>query len=323
MLHLKWGCQGLAHIGVLKVLEAEGIRIDCITGSSAGAIIGACYASGASLKELEEISLGLTIYKLVSFTLPRRGLIDFEKIRAVISPFVGELEFKDLKIPMGIMATEIDTDTSKVFSEGNIMQAIQANTAVPGILQPVILDEHVYVDGGVKDPVPVEATRNLGADVVIAVNLNHYVTSSSLLRKVRKGEDQSDFLLRLKRMFTSDSNIIFDIIGRSLDIMQRELTVHRFELSKPDVVICPKIGHLRVIDLIRRRVHLGEEAARECIGQIREVLERTRREESLIYGYIWEVIVSWEVLVRMASVDCKQRSHPELALDWAGLEEWS
>jgi NTE family protein len=269
--------RGLAHIGVLKVLEAEGIRIDCITGSSAGAIIGACYASGASLKELEEISLGLTIYKLVSFTLPRRGLIDFEKIRAVISPFVGELEFKDLKIPMGIMATEIDTDTSKVFSEGNIMQAIQASTAVPGILQPVILDEHVYVDGGVKDPVPVEATRNLGADVVIAVNLNHYVTSSSLLRKVRKGEDQSDFLLRLKRMFTSDSNIIFDIIGRSLDIMQRELTVHRFELSKPDVVICPKIGHLRVIDFDKAEefISAGEEAARECIGQIREVLERT------------------------------------------------
>lgn len=268
--------RGLAHIGVLKVLEAEGIEIDCITGSSVGSVVGACYASGASLEELERISLDLTIYKLISFTLPRRGLIDCEKISALISPFVGGLRFEDLSIPLGIVATEIDTDALKVFCSGDILQAIQASVAVPGVLQPVILNRHVYVDGGVKDPVPVEAARNLGADIVIAVNLNHYVTTASLLRAIKDREDHSDLFLRLKRLFSSNNNVIFDIVGRSLDIMQREITIHRFESSKPDVTICPEIGHLRLTDFDKAEelILAGEKAAQAAIPQIRRVLEK-------------------------------------------------
>lgn len=268
--------RGLAHIGVLKVLEAEGIEIDCITGSSVGAVVGACYASGASLEELERISLDLTIYKLISLTLPRRGLIDCEKISALIYPFIGGASFEDLSIPLGIVATEIDTDSLKVFRTGDVLQAVQASMAVPGVLQPVILNNHVYVDGGVKDPVPVEAARNLGADIVIAVNLNHYVTTASFLRAVKDGEDHSDFLLRLKRLFSSNNNVIFDIVGRSLDIMQREITIHRFESSKPDVTICPEIGHLRLTDFGKAEefISAGEKAAQAAIPQIRRVLER-------------------------------------------------
>lgn len=257
------------------MLEAEGIDVACVAGSSVGSVIGACYASGASLDELERVSLGLSIYKLVSFTLPTRGLIDFEKINAVISPFVGGLKFEDLKIPLGVVATEIDTDSLKVFRTGDIMPAIQGSIAVPGILQPVILDGHVYVDGGVKDPVPVEAARDLGADIVIAVNLNHYVSTASLLRVVRDGEDRADFLLRLKRLFNSNNNVIFDIVGRSLDIMQREITVHRFELSKPDVVICPEIGHFRLTDFDKAEelISAGEKAARAAVPQIWRLLD--------------------------------------------------
>ncbi len=266
--------RGLAHLGVLKVLIREGINIDYLAGTSIGAIIGACFAARADVKELERIGLGLTLHKIINLTIPRKGLIDDEKISSLIRPFIGGKRFKDLEIPLAIIATEIDSNKVKVFTEGEVIQAVQASIAVPGIFEPVIIGDDVFVDGGVKDPVPVEACRKLGADIVIAVDLNHHIMATDIISEIKELDDRADLLLRIKRLVSTNNNVIFDIVGKSIDIMQREITLHRFEKYPPDVIIRPKVGHLHLTDFSKAResISSGEEAANKVVPKIKKLL---------------------------------------------------
>jgi NTE family protein len=172
------GARGLAHIGVIKVLEENNIPIDFIAGSSIGAMVGGFYASGLNIKELEEIALGTDWRRIFSTLLEpsfKKGLIGGEKLKTFIEQHTDRKNFETCKIPFAAVATDLKTGEIVVLDEGEMAPAIRASISIPLIFKPVEIDGRTLADGGLSAPVPAEITRKMGADIVIAVNLDkHY-----------------------------------------------------------------------------------------------------------------------------------------------------
>jgi NTE family protein len=172
------GARGLAHIGVIKVLEENNIPIDFIAGSSIGAMVGGFYASGLNIKELEEIALGTDWRRIFSTLLEpsfKKGLIGGEKLKTFIEQHTDRKNFETCKIPFAAVATDLKTGEIVVLDEGEMAPAIRASISIPLIFKPVEIDGRTLADGGLSAPVPAEITRKMGANIVIAVNLDkHY-----------------------------------------------------------------------------------------------------------------------------------------------------
>jgi NTE family protein len=172
------GARGLAHIGVIKVLEENNIPIDFIAGSSIGAMVGGFYASGLNIKELEEIALGTDWRRIFSTLLEpsfKKGLIGGEKLKTFIEQHTDRKNFETCKIPFAAVATDLKTGEIVVLDEGEMAPAIRASISIPLIFKPVEINGRTLADGGLSAPVPAEVARNMGADIVIAVNLDkHY-----------------------------------------------------------------------------------------------------------------------------------------------------
>jgi NTE family protein len=168
------GARGLAHIGVLKVLEAEGIKPDFIAGASMGAIIGALYASGMSLTEIEKEAMSLTKRKILSkvfdFANPQKSLIAGKKVHDYIAHLVGGKTFNDTIIPLRIVTTNLGNGEQMILKKGSIARAIKASISVPGIFPPVKIEEHYLIDGGIVNPTPIDVVKRMGADIVIGVD---------------------------------------------------------------------------------------------------------------------------------------------------------
>ena len=167
--------RGMAHIGVLKALEEESIPIDMISGTSAGALAGACYAKERNAAILEELMLGLDWRKLASLIdlnliLLWKGFVQGQKAKSFLSSIIGDVRFEDLKIPLSVVATDIQSMEEIVINEGSVTEAVRASISVPMIFTPVKWRGRFLVDGGVVNPMPVDVVRKMGAEVVIAVN---------------------------------------------------------------------------------------------------------------------------------------------------------
>ena len=168
------GPRGLAHIGVLKVIEENGIPIDCVAGASMGALIGAVYAAGVETERLEEIALNMDLKQtalMLAPTIARSGLIEGGRVREFIKSFVGDANIEELKIPFAAVATDINTGEEMVIDRGSVAEAVRASISVPGIFTPVRLGERFLVDGGLVNPVPISVVREMGAEAVMAVNV--------------------------------------------------------------------------------------------------------------------------------------------------------
>jgi NTE family protein len=165
------GARGLAHVGVLRVLEQAGIPIDCIAGTSVGSLVGAAWAAGMRSEQLTEIALGFRWRNIARFVWPRQGFISFDKLERYIIGIAGDLTFADLEIPYAAVAADLATDEAVVLQEGRIAPAVHASCSVPGIVTPVEVDGRPLVDGGVANNLPISVARDLGAEVVIAVGL--------------------------------------------------------------------------------------------------------------------------------------------------------
>ncbi|MHB9019839.1 MAG: patatin-like phospholipase family protein [Minisyncoccota bacterium] len=171
------GSKGLAHIGIIKVLEKNNIPIDFIAGSSIGAMVGGFYATGLNIKRIEEIALDTSWRDLISLIDPhlKQGLIGGEKVKTFIDKYINGKQFKDCKIPFIAVATDLKTGDIVVLNKGDLSSAIRASISIPLVFKPIELNNRVLVDGGLSAPVPVEIVRKMGADLVIAVNLDkHY-----------------------------------------------------------------------------------------------------------------------------------------------------
>ena len=257
--------RGLAHIGVLAVLQREGIPIDMIAGTSAGAAIGALYAQGKDASVIKSLAIDLVDWKrlasLVDLALPRTGFIEGKKIRDRLRAVIGsDVKFSDLKIPLACVATDIDTGEEIVIKQGSVVEAVRASISIPVIFTVVKWKGRNLVDGGLVNPVPVRVLKEMGADFIIAVNV--IPETSDRAQQVRKeaGKD------------IKEPNI-FSIIMQSIYIGTYSLV--RSCLEGANIVIQPQVAHIGTGEFHRAQecILQGELAAQQAIPEIKKRLK--------------------------------------------------
>lgn len=203
--------RGLAHIGVLKELEKAGIKPDYIAGTSIGAAIGTIYAAGISPYVLEDLIYGTQWKELLDFTIPKKGLLEGRRIERYITKTIGNKTFSELRIPLRIVATDLFRERKVVFKEGSLAKAVRASIAIPGVFSPLNVEGEEYVDGGLVDPIPVDVVKEMGADIVIVVDLT--VNLKEVFVAKQKLRDRSIFFEIFKQRFVeSEINIFKDIL---------------------------------------------------------------------------------------------------------------
>jgi NTE family protein len=163
--------RGLAHLGVLVELEQAGIPIDIVSGTSAGAIIGATYCAGMNIEAIKAYSINLRWWHVASPVWPSQGLVSFGKLKAWLTDKIGDLDFADLKIPYAVVATDLESGQPVKLDRGRLAPAVQASCAVPGLVRPVQIDGRLLADGSLSNTVPVSILREMGADYVIGVDI--------------------------------------------------------------------------------------------------------------------------------------------------------
>lgn len=236
--------KGFAHIGVIKMLEANGFKPEVVAGTSAGSVVGALYASGMDPFQLQEKAVALDEASIRDVRLFSGGLVQGQALQDYVNEQVGKRPIERLRKPFAAVATRLETGERTVFVRGNTGQAVRASSSVPGVFEPVTIGSFQYVDGGVVSPVPVDAARELGADFVIAVDI------SSKARGRRP-----DGML--------------GIVNQSIAIMGQRLGEQ--ELTRADVVIRPNVLDYGSADFTRRNQAIleGEKAALAALPQIR------------------------------------------------------
>ena len=165
------GSRGVAHIGFLQAMEEAGIKPDYISGCSMGSVVGSAYAAGMSLESMRHATVSLRFFDLLDLTHKPGGLMDTRKIRRLLERHVGDVTFEDLKIPFTCVAVDMLTQRVVQFDEGSVLDAVVASSCIPTIFKPQERDGMRLVDGGILTRVPVEEVRNMGADVVVAVDV--------------------------------------------------------------------------------------------------------------------------------------------------------
>ncbi|HOL18457.1 MAG TPA: patatin-like phospholipase family protein, partial [Bacillota bacterium] len=164
--------RGIAHIGVLKYLEEQHIKLSCLAGTSAGSIIAGLYCAGIPLDDIEKIALSFSWKDLFKLTLPRYGLVDSTLLEKLIKSYIGDINFSELKIPLLINAVDLLKGEEVILDSGLVAVAIRASCAIPGIFTPVKTNGRLLVDGGVLDNVPARLLKEKGMDMVVAVDVN-------------------------------------------------------------------------------------------------------------------------------------------------------
>lgn len=239
--------RGFAHIGVLKVLEANGIVPDVIVGTSAGSVVGAIYASGMNAAELQKNAISLEESALGDWTLSSKGVIRGDALQNMVNRFVNNRPIESLNRRFACTAVDLNTGKLVVFERGNTGQAVRASSSVPGVFQPTIINGIDYVDGGVVTPVPVRVARKLGADFIIAVDI-------------------SSKPVPLKKPAA------LDIVLQSVTILGETLAA--FETAEADILIKPQVGTIGSADFNSRNLLIleGEQAAMAALPAIRKRL---------------------------------------------------
>src|SRR5215472_4054872 len=284
---------GMAHIGVLDVLERAGIPIDLVAGASMGAIVGAHYALGFSPAQLEEIAtrvrdlpgiariLPRLLYLGVDFNITRPGLFageHFQRVLESLGPIKGRT-FADLEIPFRAVATDIERGAPVELGDGDLSDAMRASFSAPWIFSPFRLGDHVLIDGGMSDPVPASTVRHMGADLVIGVN----VVPDVFPRPQNPLEVALRALERINPLMLRDGARLpnsFDVVVRTLQIMQFELGNVR--AGEADVLIHTELGEYWVLDFWKAApmIEQGRKAAEAALPAIRERLAKLRGEEA-------------------------------------------
>jgi NTE family protein len=244
--------RGFAHVGVIKALESQGIRPDIVVGSSAGSVIAALLASGASGNELNRLALNLDEATIADWGLPFAGrfggLIKGDALQNMVNREVQNKSIEQMRIPLGIVATDLQSGKGILFRSGNTGLAVRASCSVPGVFQPAVISGKEYVDGGLVAPVPVSYARQMGATLVIAVNI-----SSEPVHQ--------------------DASGTLGVLQQTISIMQR--SINQYELKSADVIIQPHLLQMGGSDFRSRNAAIlaGEVAAQEQIALIKEKLK--------------------------------------------------
>lgn len=244
--------RGFAHIGVIQVLEEQGIRPDLVVGTSAGSLVAAMYASGKSGVELGSLAGSMDESGLTDWSFPGRGLIRGEALARYVRAQTNGLQIEQMKVPLGIVATDLADGQPILFQRGDPGVAVRASSAVPAVFQPVKIGSREYVDGGLVSPVPVRFARQMGAELVIAVDIS----------SPPDGNATGDALRLLLQTFA--------IMGRS---------INRFELKDADVVLRPTLAGVASADFTARQkaIQSGREAAHAMLQPLRQKIAALTR----------------------------------------------
>jgi NTE family protein len=249
--------RGLAHIGVLEVLEKEGIPVDMIAGTSAGAAVGALYAQGKPAGQIKELALNTGWRRLVSLidlALPKSGFIEGTRIKNLLKSVIGDISFSDLKIPLACVATDIMSGEEVVISDGSVLEGVRASISIPVIFTAVKWQNRYLVDGGLVNPVPVSTVKEMGADFVIAVNV--IPPMGVRLQPAKEAKEPGIFQSMLHSLYIATYSLV------------------RSNLAGADIVIEPRLPHIGYGDFhrISDSITQGEIAARELVEQIKQQL---------------------------------------------------
>ena len=241
--------RGIAHIGVLKVLQAEGIPIRVVAGTSVGALIGASFCSGSSIAEMEEVAHNTRFTSFARWTLSRCGFASNDRMVSFLNRILKVKTFEELRIPLGVAATDFNTGEGVVFHSGQIIDPIRASCAYPGMFLPVEMRGRYLVDGMLSHPVPTRPLREMGAERVLAVNLKSTWAKGGAPRH------------------------LFDVIGQSFAIAQD--TMSNVWRPAADVVVEPEVGEFAYDDFKRADdlIRLGEVAMRKALPEVRRWFE--------------------------------------------------
>ncbi|RJQ21766.1 MAG: patatin-like phospholipase family protein [Nitrospiraceae bacterium] len=248
--------KGFAHIGVLKVLEANKIPVHMIVGTSAGSFVGSLYAFGYSAFQLQEISFSIERSDIIDFGIPDKGFIKGDKLEEFINKMTDHTLLENLRIPFYAVATNIQDGSEVIFSNGSTATAVRASCSIPGIFRPAKIGNTLYADGGIVSPVAVDAAKKRGADVVIAIDISSDVD-------------------------TSQPEGTIDMILKSITIMHSKIAAS--QLYKADVVIRPKVGRIASGDFTKRHeaVLEGEKAATLALPEIQHIIDGLRHDGRL------------------------------------------
>jgi len=254
--------RGMAHVGVLRALEEHGIPIDYISGTSAGALVGGVYAAGLTVAEAENIARGLHWRHVGRLTLSRLGVQSNARMEELLRAHLPVTRFEDLKIPFAAVATDLNSGAAVVMSgQGDLPFAIRASCCVPGWYIPVTDPEgRQLVDGGLVANIPVTQARDLGADLVIAVDVN---------------SEGAKFL--------GPPHSVVGILLQTMMVVQRTASI--YELKSADLVIRPLVGHIRWDEMARadELITAGYDAAIKVIDEIKDLLQSSRQPSSRWY----------------------------------------
>jgi NTE family protein len=246
--------RGIAHIGVLKVLEQEGIPIRAVTGTSVGALIGACYCSGLTLAEMEDVAHSVRFTTFARWTVSRFGFASNDRMVTFLNRILKVKTFEELRIPLGVTATDFNTGEGVVFHSGTIVDAVRASCAYPGMFLPVEIRGRYLVDGMLSHPVPTRPLREMGADRVLAVHLKGTWAKGGAPRH------------------------LFDVIGQSFAIAQDAMSSLWKEAA--DLVVEPDVAGFAYDDFKRADdlIHAGEVAMRKALPEVRKWLQTSLEE---------------------------------------------
>ncbi len=247
--------KGFAHIGVIKMLEANGFAPAVVAGTSAGSVVGALYASGMNAFELQEKAVALDEARIRDLQFSSGGLVQGQKLEDYVNEQVRRKPLEQLAKPFVAVATRLEDGERTVFARGNTGQAVRASSSVPGVFQPVTIGKYHFVDGGIVSPVPVDAARQLGADVVVAVDISNKA----------RGQTPSHML---------------GALNQSIAIMGQKLG--QAELARADIIIRPQVLDMGAADFSQRASAIveGEKAALAAMPQLRERVAKLQAERA-------------------------------------------
>jgi len=295
--------RGWAHIGAIEALEEAGVPIHAIVGCSVGSYIGAIFASGG-LDSLKQFILGMDGKKMFSYfdvVIPRSGLLDGnKKLREFLSGHTDAETFEELRIPLKMVATDLESGDKVVMKSGNLFTALRASMSMPGLFAPVAAKGRWLVDGGLVDPVPVGVARAMGVDVVIAVDLNSGLVSRAQRDRLVKNADaetspppeyrnemarklsdhyaeaEETFTQKIKSFLNIDDTTpdIMETVSSAIGIMQDRITRINLAVEPPDILVQPRLGEMSLMDFgqVEKAIEEGYRGVMDHLEDIKMLL---------------------------------------------------
>ena len=300
--------RGWAHIGVIEALQDAGIPIHLVAGCSVGAFVGAIFASGG-LEQLKRYVIdmdGESMFSFSDLTLIRSGLLDGDKkLRELFCMHSDKKNFSELEIPLKVVAADMHSGDQVVLDSGDLLKALRASMSYPGLFAPTYHKHRWLIDGGVVDPVPVGVARAMGADIVIAVNLDSELVSrrrhqkAEIVPEIQTPGVHNEFLKKLAARYEAVEKTIRErlelqkkkepkppgtrqVINAAVQLMQGRITRVNFAVNPPDILIKPRLGDLKMLDYDQVEHSIGEGyiSARNKVNDIRMLMGTLETEKN-------------------------------------------